>query len=129
MESKTYSHSNWKGHALHPKTADSSTCDWIFLIDLLNFSFWSEKSELEPYTVSYNNRNYTGYWTLCAAIRKALENGVSITSPAFYSTVSDVCLSELFAPVSPDYQPMPMLSTRCIVMRKAGTILVEVFTN
>jgi hypothetical protein len=49
----------------------------IFLIDLLNFSFWSDldvsdKSTPHPdrYAVNYDGQSYTGYWSLCAAINR-----------------------------------------------------------
>jgi hypothetical protein len=49
----------------------------IFLVDLLNFSFWSErdpddKSVPHParYAVEYQGVKYTGYWALCACINR-----------------------------------------------------------
>ena len=36
-----YSLVNWKQHELHPKKADRSAIEWIFLVDSLNFSFWT----------------------------------------------------------------------------------------
>lgn len=62
--------------------------NWIFLVDSLNFSFWSDteliqlseplpenfkKPNSEKYTVVYNQIPYTGYWALCAAINRALD--------------------------------------------------------
>lgn len=62
---------NWKTHVLHPKDISLPyTIDWIFLIDTLNFSFWSDS---EKYTVKYHNEIYTGYWSLCAAVNRATE--------------------------------------------------------
>ena len=43
----------------------------MFLIDLLNFSFWSPDNN--KFVVSFNKKHYTGYWALCAAINRALE--------------------------------------------------------
>ena len=48
----------------------------IFLVDLLNFSFWSDLDRDDTgncpdrFTVSFNNQLYTGYWSLCAAINR-----------------------------------------------------------
>lgn len=47
------------------------------MIDLLNFSFWSDldvsdKSVPHPdrYAIIYNGTSYTGYWSLCAAVNR-----------------------------------------------------------
>jgi hypothetical protein len=47
------------------------------LIDLLNFSFWSDldvsdKSVPHPdrYAINYDGVAYTGYWSLCAVVNR-----------------------------------------------------------
>ena len=62
--------------------------NWIFLVDTLNFSFWSDfelvqlpeplpdsfkKPPVEKYKVIYNQIPYEGYWGMCAAINRALD--------------------------------------------------------
>jgi len=48
----------------------------VFVIDLLNFSFWSEEADDKPrYCVSYAGHEWTGYWSLCAAFNRALDVG------------------------------------------------------
>ena len=49
----------------------------IFLVDTLNFSFWPSHPE-NQFTVAYPEKRdqkklYTGYWSLCAAVNRALE--------------------------------------------------------
>lgn len=76
MQEKDYSFKTWSEHALHPKAKDGSTVDFIFTMDLLNFSFWSEN--LEPahrFAVEYRGQLWTGYWSLVAALQRALEEG------------------------------------------------------
>lgn len=69
---KTYSIESYKSHQLHPKDPlTPSTVDWIFLIDTLNFSFWSKPDKY--YKVTYQNETFTGYWSLCAAVNRAIE--------------------------------------------------------
>lgn len=66
----------WSAHELHPKAEDGSTVDFIFVMDLLNFSFWSEKSDPnERFAVQYRGKLWTGYWSLVAALQRALEEG------------------------------------------------------
>lgn len=71
---------NFGQSGLHPSASDARAADWIFLVDTLNFSFWSgvstDKSSdsVEPpkWEVSYKGEKHTGYFALCAGIRKAL---------------------------------------------------------
>ena len=44
----------------------------VFVIDLLNFSFWTEEDR-PKYCVSYAGREWTGYWSLCAAFNRAID--------------------------------------------------------
>lgn len=76
MQNTGYNSQAWSAHELHPKAEDGSTVDFIFMMDLLNFSFWSEKSDpKERFAVQYRGKLWTGYWSLVAALRRALEEG------------------------------------------------------
>ena len=72
IKSKKYSFKIWKGHDLHPSDMTKEALDWIVVLDTLNFSFWTDK-DVEPWTVRFEGKNYTGYWALCAAINRALK--------------------------------------------------------
>ncbi|CAO3655137.1 unnamed protein product [Mucor hiemalis] len=133
MKTRSYSTKTWNEHPLHPKVADCRTVDWIFLIDLLNFSFWSDldvsdKSTPHPdrYAVKYDGTAYTGYWSLCAVVNRALANEIPITNPAYYgSRASDQELADIFK--SDTKEEAPMLDERIRVMREAGKVLCEKF--
>lgn len=152
MKTRKYSTKTWNEHPLHPKVADCKTVDWynpkfecgiyckkkilissirIFLVDLLNFSFWSDldvkdKSTPHPdrYAVNYDGTLYTGYWSLCAAINRALDNGIPITNPAYYLKASDEELAAVFK--SDTKESAPMLDERIRVMREAAQVLCQV---
>lgn len=65
----------WKAlHELNPRAADEAAVNWVFVADTLNFSFWSEREERKC-LVGYRGRTYSGYWSLCAAINRALDEG------------------------------------------------------
>lgn len=51
----------------HPKKDDPKAADWLFVLNTLNFSLWTPKSESE-WTVD----GLTGYMALCAAIKRAI---------------------------------------------------------
>lgn len=77
MQKKAYSTQTWSEHELHPKTKDESTVDFIFTMDLLNFSFWSEeKDESKRFSIEYRGKRWTGYWSLVAALQRALDEGM-----------------------------------------------------
>jgi hypothetical protein len=77
MQEKEYSTATWSEHMLHPKTKDEQTVAFIFTMDLLNFSFWSDLPEDERFSIEYKNERWTGYWSLVAALQRALEEGSS----------------------------------------------------
>lgn len=77
MQEKQYSCKTWSEHELHPKAKDKSTVDFIFMMDLLNFSFWSDcTNEGKRYLVEFAGKTWTGYWSLVAALQRALEEGM-----------------------------------------------------
>jgi hypothetical protein len=71
-----YTAAAWRAHELHPDPAEGErTAEFIFAMDLLNFCFWSEKPEAARFAVEYRGRRWTGYWSLVAALRRALDEG------------------------------------------------------
>ncbi|RUO96656.1 hypothetical protein BC936DRAFT_141665 [Jimgerdemannia flammicorona] len=135
MKERQYSTSTWKTHRLNPKVADENTINWIFLVDLLNFSFWSDLDTVdgtiphpERYAVKFDGVRYTGYWSLCACVNRALQAGIPITSPRYYGyDASDDDLSAVFR--SDTQEQIPLLEDRIRVMREAGRVLCEVSTT
>lgn len=75
MQQKHFSTQTWSDQELHPKTKDEGTVNFIFTMNLLNFSFWSELPTAERYTVDYKDKKWTGYWSLVAALQRALDEG------------------------------------------------------
>lgn len=78
MQQKEYSTETWAEHELHPKAKNEKTVAFIFTMDLLNFSFWSLRSEDERFAVSYRDKTWTGYWSLVASLQRALDEGKSV---------------------------------------------------
>lgn len=75
MQSKGYSTKAWSSHELHPQTRDAAAVDFIFTMDLLNFCFWSEGTSDGRFSVNYRGKTWTGYWSLVAALHRALDEG------------------------------------------------------
>lgn len=77
MQQNGFSTRAWSDHELHPKAKDDETVNFIFTMDLLNFSFWSELDEDQRFGVDYKGQRRTGYWSLVAILQRALEEGES----------------------------------------------------
>ncbi len=128
MSEKQYSTSDWSKHELHPKAKDESTVNFIFLMDLLNFSFWSNSSSTEEcFAVDYRGKRRTGYWSLVAVIQRALDEGTPITSPGFWTNETD-CTDEVLRHVfrSSTTEDIPLLEDRIHCIREVGSVLQEV---
>lgn len=75
MQKKEYSTKTWSSQELHPKAEDEGAIDFIFTMDLLNFSFWSERTESERFAIEYKGKKWTGYLSLVAALHRAIDEG------------------------------------------------------
>ncbi|KAL4780989.1 hypothetical protein BJX76DRAFT_336528 [Aspergillus varians] len=128
MQKKEYSTSSWSEHELHPKKKNESTVDFIFTMDLLNFSFWSAESEERRFSIEYRGKRWTGYWSLVAALQRALDENIEITNPEFWSNEEE-CTEELLKHVfrSATDEEMPLLKERLECLREAGRVLCSDF--
>lgn len=75
MWEKKYSTETWSAHELHPKAKDAKTADFVFTVNLLNFSFWSTLPPKQRFAVGYKGQEWTGYWSLVASLQRALDEG------------------------------------------------------
>ncbi|CAI7675937.1 unnamed protein product [Penicillium pancosmium] len=129
MQKKAYSTKTWSEHELHPQTKDESTVDFIFTMDLLNFSFWSEeKDEAKRFCIEYRGKRWTGYWSLVAALQRALEEKIPITTPDFWID-EEQCTDELLRHVfrSATDEEIPLFQERLQCLREAGEVLCNEF--
>ncbi|CAG7951856.1 unnamed protein product [Penicillium olsonii] len=129
MQKKEYSTQTWSEHELHPQAKDESTVDFIFTMDLLNFSFWSAEEEApKRFCIEYRGTLWTGYWSLVAALQRALEEGIPITTPDFWVD-EEKCTEEVLRHVfrSATDEEIPMFKERVQCLREAGEVLCEEF--
>ena len=75
MQEQKYSRQSWGSHELHPKATDDGTIDFIFTMDLLNFSFWPDDPQAKPFAVEYQDKEWTGYSSILAVLWRALAEG------------------------------------------------------
>ncbi|KAK3361051.1 hypothetical protein B0T24DRAFT_539945 [Lasiosphaeria ovina] len=126
MQQQEYSAAKWSAHELHPKAKDEATVAFIFTVDLLNFSFWSEKPDADRFAVSYRDKRWTGYWSLVAALQRALDEGIPITDSHFWQDEEE-CTLDVLKHVfrSSTDEEMPLLKERLACLREAGTVLYQ----
>ncbi|NXG33885.1 QSPP protein, partial [Dromaius novaehollandiae] len=115
----------WKRlHELNPRAASEEAVSWVFLVDTLNFSFWAERDD-HKCLVKYRGKTYSGYWSLCAAVNRALDDGIPITSASYYATMTLEQVKHVFR--SDTEAPMPLIEERHRVLNESGTVLLEKF--
>lgn len=115
---KTLDIDNFSQHEFHPKPSDANAMNWIFVIDTLNFCFWSI-DDRKKWTVD----GQTGYFALCAAIKRALKNNVDISDAKFLSTITLEQLQELLK--SDAETTAPLMEERVDCLREVGLKLIE----
>ncbi|GAA6008813.1 hypothetical protein JCM11491_003792 [Sporobolomyces phaffii] len=140
-----YTPSSWSTVALHPVPGVHSErfiVEWVFLVSSLNFSFWSTLGPDERYGVTYKSACdgkatdgdgdgegvvWTGYFSLLAALHRALEDGVDVTNPTWYGRdATDDELRRVFRS-DPGREELPLLDERIRVLRQVGGVLCDKF--
>lgn len=126
MRERKYSTQTWSEHELHPKLGvdvdEIGLVNFVFTMDLLNFSFWSEKSAEERYQVEYQGKQWTGYNSLVACLRRALDEGIPITTPRFWGN-DDFSEKAKHVFRSATDEVVPLLAQRIAVLQEAAQVL------
>lgn len=142
-----YAPSTWRTQPLHlvppapfdPVNPLTKQClDWIFLVSALNFSFWSDlEGSSKRFGVTWKSGwdnltgpdvKWEGYWSLLAALNKALVQGIPITDPSFYADPTacpDSLLEDIFKSSDECTESMPLVHERISIMRQVGKIMVH----
>lgn len=122
MIERNYGTVTWSTHPLNPGSNMPGVVDWIFTVDTLNFSFWAENPQ-HRFEVDYQGQKWTGYWSMVAAINRALEEKIPITTPTFWCTpeFTPQLLAHVFR--SANDVPAPLMEERYAVLKEAGSVL------
>ncbi|KAI9872029.1 MAG: hypothetical protein M1830_002134 [Pleopsidium flavum] len=97
-------------------------------MDLLNFCFWSERGRDDRFAVEYAGKRWTGYWSLVAALKRALDEEIPITSSDFWQDENECTrgkLRHVFR--SATDEEIPLFDERIACLREAGQVLYERF--
>lgn len=111
---------NFSQKNVHPSKHDRKALDWLFVVDTLNFCFWSNEQD-DGWTVD----GHTGYFALCAAINRALKEKVDILNPKFYATITEEQLEKVLR--SDNTVKVPLFKERVKCLHEVGAALLENF--
>ena len=107
-------------------TAPPRTAAWVFVLDALDFCFWSERPDPDDrWRVAYGDARVDGYWALAAALKRAIEEGVPLWDPAFLAGITATELAQVLRPADPDGPRIPLFSNRLANLQELGRGLLE----
>ncbi|KAG9337198.1 hypothetical protein JZ751_029678 [Albula glossodonta] len=113
----------WKKmNPLAPSFDTDLAINWVFVVDTMNFSFWPDRED-QQCAVTHRGKTYSGYMALCAAVTRAMDEGVPITDAAYMASVSEEELGRVLRSDTPT--PMPMLAERHRALTEGGTVLLR----
>lgn len=114
----------WQKHDLNPQgQSEQDMINWIFFVDTVNFSFWPEEGEVKFGVKDHNGKLQTGYWSLCAAVNRALKVGIPVTDAEFMANATKEQLETIFR--SDTEGKIPLLEERLKAINDAGKVLLE----
>uniref|UniRef100_A0AC35U3W6 Queuosine salvage protein n=1 Tax=Rhabditophanes sp. KR3021 TaxID=114890 RepID=A0AC35U3W6_9BILA len=116
---------DWDNHPLHPRNGDEEAINFVFFMDVINFSFWTDAER--QYTTTLDGQTYTAYFAAAAAVNRALRNNIPITSAQFMANITVDQMKDLFR--SDSYGTIPLVSERVDVLNEAGKVLLEKFNG
>ncbi|XP_046911339.2 queuosine 5'-phosphate N-glycosylase/hydrolase [Dermatophagoides farinae] len=117
-----YDLKKWKSdNPLHPQEMIDKSIDQIFFIDSLNFSFWPDENQ------DFSIEGEIGYWALCAAVKRALDEKIPLTNSEYYSHMELQQLRYLFR--TDNGIDIPMLKERVSILNENGAILMKHFNG
>lgn len=124
-------------HPCHFFDGTEETVRWIFTLDVLNHCFWPDPGE-NVWTVRYRDEDWSGYWGLAAALKRAREAGFPVTDPLWLSKITPGDLDRILSyQLPPDSlgpagkRPegaagnIPLFSERLRNLREAGSIILS----
>uniref|UniRef100_A0A914E0E8 Queuosine 5'-phosphate N-glycosylase/hydrolase n=1 Tax=Acrobeloides nanus TaxID=290746 RepID=A0A914E0E8_9BILA len=110
---------------VHPTGADEAAADWFFIMNTINFSFWTDYDSSKPFKIVFKGKAHTGAMAGAACLNRALDRGIPITSAKFMATIDEKSMHEIFT--DDDGTVIPMLYERMEAIQESGRVLLEKF--
>eukprot|EP00117_Sycon_ciliatum_P021219 scpid81586/ scgid18663/ UPF0553 protein v1g230591 len=113
----------WKS-IVYAQTPERTAVDWIFFIDLMNYSYWSDDPSVD-YAVKYREEDHIDFWALCSAVKRALDEGIPLLSAEYLAKITIDDVRHIFR--SSSSVELSLLETRQQHLSAAGKVLMEKF--
>lgn len=110
---------NFSQIKFHPKPDDPRAADWIFVLDTLNFSFWTETGAKK-----WKVDGETGYFAFCAAVKRAIDEGKPMWDPKYYSRITQQDAEIIFRGDDGETD-IPLVQNRVKNLHEAGKVLLD----
>ncbi|KAF2368029.1 putative Queuosine Q salvage protein family [Trinorchestia longiramus] len=111
---------------LHLGLSQSELINYIFLVDALNFNFWTKQEE-PKFCVTFNGNTRFGYLGMVQAINRAISEGKPMYDPDYYGSLTEQELSLIFH--SDTASSIPLLSERARILKEISAVLKEKFSS
>jgi len=108
----------------HFNDGGKATVSYHFLLDSINFCFWSAPGE-KRWEIPYDGGMLDGYFALAASFKKAIEQGIPVTNAEY---LADISLEDLKG-ILGGGQGLQLLDRRCQFLRELGRVLMEEFAG
>ena len=105
----------------HFADGTARTVTAVFVLDALNFCFWSERPDPgDRWKVTYHGETIDGYWALAAALKRAIEEGYPLTDPTYLESISASDLATILRPATPGGEQIPLFGNRLANLQELG---------
>lgn len=110
---------------------DEHTAGWVFVLDALNFCYWSLDEASDPGTrwrIDHHGELHNGYTALAIALTRAAEAGIPLWSPQWLAEVDAGTLGAILRPAAGS-PAIPLLGERVTHLRELAAGLVLAFPD
>jgi hypothetical protein len=98
------------------------TAAYLLVLDSINFCFWAPTGKT-LWEIDLKGLRLSGYYALAAALKKAMEDSIPITDPAFLSSVTEKELAGILGGVG----ELQLMYERAKILRETGERLKNLF--
>ena len=105
----------------HFRGGEEETVGYLLVLDTLNFCFWPPPGK-SRWEIEYEGKTFSGYYALALSLKRALEEGVSLTDAGYLAGLS---LSELLR-ILAGRGTLQLTDRRLENLRELGRVLLDI---